>query len=188
MKKQTKRPNIGLCNTVLTTPPIPAPPPPPSHNAYNVTHPGACPFHVSHACIYAWRRELRLLACFARQTKNKKLPAGQTCKKECPVKCKKVPQVKPHVRSKVNQVQCKKNLAFLQHKESYVTNHRPSSRISPTFSFPASDNQVPVCDGRNNWFAFEDGIDVWRDITEPDGKKREPFQDRLEGEAPETAS
>ena len=138
---------------------------------HNVTHPVACPFHVSHACIYVWRGELCVLACFAGKPRTRSFQVQERV--SCQVQKGSTGETTCKKQSESSAVQ--KSLAFLQHKESYVTNHRPSSRISPTFSFPASDHQVPVYDGRSNWFAFEDGIDDWRDITEPDGKKQEPF-------------
>ena len=42
----------------------------------------------------------------------------------------------------------------------------------------------PSYDGRSRWFAFEDAIDDWCDITELDNHKRGPaLRNRLEGEA-----
>ena len=42
----------------------------------------------------------------------------------------------------------------------------------------------PSYDGRSSWFAYEDAIDDWCDITELDGDKRGPaLRNRLEGEA-----
>eukprot|EP00439_Symbiodinium_sp_Y106_P015041 s657_g2.t1 len=42
----------------------------------------------------------------------------------------------------------------------------------------------PSYDGRSSWFAYEDAIDDWCDITELDADKRGPaLRNRLEGEA-----
>ena len=42
----------------------------------------------------------------------------------------------------------------------------------------------PSYDGRSSWFAYEDAIDDWCDITELDAEKRGPaLRNRLEGEA-----
>ena len=42
----------------------------------------------------------------------------------------------------------------------------------------------PSYDGRSSWFAYEDAIDDWCDITELDNDKRGPaLRNRLEGEA-----
>ena len=43
---------------------------------------------------------------------------------------------------------------------------------------------APAYDGRSNFFAFEDAIDDWRDITELEPEKRGPaLRNRLEGGA-----
>ena len=42
----------------------------------------------------------------------------------------------------------------------------------------------PACDGRSSWFAYEDAIDDWVDITELEPEKQGPaLRNRLEGEA-----
>ena len=42
----------------------------------------------------------------------------------------------------------------------------------------------PSYDGRSSWFAYEDAIDDWCDITELEPEKRGPaLRNRLEGEA-----
>ena len=42
----------------------------------------------------------------------------------------------------------------------------------------------PSFDGKTSWFAFEDAIDNWCDITELDDDRRGPaFRNRLEGDA-----
>ena len=43
---------------------------------------------------------------------------------------------------------------------------------------------APAYDGRTSFFAFEDAIDDWCDITELEAEKRGPaLRNRLEGEA-----
>ena len=43
---------------------------------------------------------------------------------------------------------------------------------------------APAYDGRKSFFAFEDAIDDWCDITELEAEKRGPaLRDRLEGDA-----
>ena len=43
---------------------------------------------------------------------------------------------------------------------------------------------APAYDGRTSFFAFEDGMDDWRDITELEAEKRGPaLRNRLEGDA-----
>ena len=43
---------------------------------------------------------------------------------------------------------------------------------------------VPAYDGRTSFFAFEDAIDDWCDITELEAEKRGPaLRNRLEGDA-----
>ena len=43
---------------------------------------------------------------------------------------------------------------------------------------------APAYDGRNSFFAFEDAIDDWCDITDLEPEKRGPaLRNRLEGEA-----
>ena len=43
---------------------------------------------------------------------------------------------------------------------------------------------APAYDGRTSFFAFEDAIDDWCDITEPEAEKRGPaLRNRLEGDA-----
>ena len=42
----------------------------------------------------------------------------------------------------------------------------------------------PAYDGRSSWFAYEDAIDDWVDITELEPEKQGPaLRNRLEGEA-----
>ena len=42
----------------------------------------------------------------------------------------------------------------------------------------------PTFDGRSSWFAYEEAIDDWCDVTELDADKRGPaLRNRLDGEA-----
>ena len=75
---------------------------------------------------------------------------------------------------------------YLQHgNESYVTNHRHLQELQRLSAFQQVTTKVPPSyDGRSSWFAYEDAIDDWCDITELDGDKRGPaLRNRLEGEA-----
>ena len=70
---------------------------------------------------------------------------------------------------------------LLHGSEPYVTNHRHLNLSA----FQQVTTQVPPSyDGRSSWFAYEDAIDDWCDITEVDNEKRGPaLRNRLEGEA-----
>ena len=75
---------------------------------------------------------------------------------------------------------------YLQHgNESCVTNHRHLQELQRLSAFQQVTTKVPPSyDGRSSWFAYEDAIDDWCDITELDGDKRGPaLRNRLEGEA-----
>ena len=69
--------------------------------------------------------------------------------------------------------------------ESCVTNHRHLQELQRLSAFQQVTTKVPPSyDGRSSWFAYEDAIDDWCDITELDGDKRGPaLRNRLEGEA-----
>ena len=69
--------------------------------------------------------------------------------------------------------------------ESFATNHRHLQEIQRLSAFQqVTTKGPPSYDGRSSWFAYEDAIDDWCDITEPDGDKRGPaLRNRLEGEA-----
>ena len=57
-----------------------------------------------------------------------------------------------------------------------------SCTVSQLFS--RSTKVPPSYEGRSSWFAYEDAIDDWCDITELDNDKRGPaLRNRLEGEA-----
>ena len=66
-----------------------------------------------------------------------------------------------------------------------VTNHRHLQELQRLSAFQQVTTKVPPSyDGRSSWFAYEDAIDDWCDITELDGDKRGPaLRNRLEGEA-----
>ena len=74
---------------------------------------------------------------------------------------------------------------LLNGNESYVTNHRHLQELQRLSAFQQVTTKVPPSyDGRSSWFAYEDAIDDWCDITELDGDKRGPaLRNRLEGEA-----
>ena len=74
---------------------------------------------------------------------------------------------------------------LLQGSESYATNHRHLNELHPLSAFQQVTTKVPPSyDGRSSWFAYEDAIDDWRDITELDSDKRGPaLRNRLAGEA-----
>ena len=69
--------------------------------------------------------------------------------------------------------------------ESFATNHRHMQELQRLSAFQQVTTKVPPpYDGRSSWFAYEDAIDDWCDITELDGDKRGPaLRNRLEGEA-----
>ena len=73
----------------------------------------------------------------------------------------------------------------LHGSESYVTNHRHLNELHRLSAFQQVTTKVPPSyDGRSSWFAYEDAIDDWCDITELDNDKRGPaLRNRLEGEA-----
>ena len=70
--------------------------------------------------------------------------------------------------------------------ETYAVNRRhygaPANMIQVTTQVTTKIS--PAYDGRTSWFAFEDAIDDWCDITELDEDKLGPaLRNRLEGEA-----
>ena len=69
--------------------------------------------------------------------------------------------------------------------ESYVTNHRHLQELQRLSAFQQVTTKVPPSyDGRSSWFAYEDAIDDWCDVTELDVDKSGPaLRNRLEGEA-----
>ena len=74
---------------------------------------------------------------------------------------------------------------LLHGSESYATNHRHLHELHRLSAFQQVTTKVPPSyDGRSSWFAYEDAIDDWCDITELDADKRGPaLRSRLEGEA-----
>ena len=74
---------------------------------------------------------------------------------------------------------------LLNGNQSYATNHRHLQELQRLSAFQQVTTKVPPSyDGRSSWFAYEDAIDDWCDITELDGDKRGPaLRNRLEGEA-----
>eukprot|EP00439_Symbiodinium_sp_Y106_P048498 s3751_g6.t1 len=68
---------------------------------------------------------------------------------------------------------------------SYATNHRHLNELHRLSAFQQVTTKVPPSyDGRGSWFAYEEEIDDWCDITELDADKRGPaLRNRLEGEA-----
>ena len=74
---------------------------------------------------------------------------------------------------------------LLHGSEPYVTNHRHLNELHRLSAFQQVTTKVPPSyDGRSSWFAYEDAIDDWCDITELDNEKRGPaLRNRLEGEA-----
>ena len=68
--------------------------------------------------------------------------------------------------------------------ESYLTNHRHLQDLQRLSALQQVTTEVPPSYDGINWFAYEDAIDDWCDITELDGDKRGPaLRNRLEGEA-----
>ncbi|OLP82422.1 hypothetical protein AK812_SmicGene36923 [Symbiodinium microadriaticum] len=64
---------------------------------------------------------------------------------------------------------------LLNGNESYATNHRHFQELQRLSAFQQVTTKVPPSyDGRSSWFAYEDAIDDWCDITELDGDKRGP--------------
>ena len=60
-----------------------------------------------------------------------------------------------------------------QGNESYATNHRHLQELHRLSAFQQVTTKVPPSyDGRGSWFAYEDAIDDWCDITELDDDKR----------------
>ena len=78
-----------------------------------------------------------------------------------------------------------KRIYLQQGNESYATNHRHLQELHRLSAFQQETTKVPPSyDGRGSWFAYEDAIDDWCDITELDSDKRGPaLRNRLEGEA-----
>ena len=74
---------------------------------------------------------------------------------------------------------------LLHGSESYATNHRHLQELHRLSAFQQVTTKVPPSyDGRSSWFAYEDAIDDWCDITELGADKRGPaLRNRLEGEA-----
>ena len=74
---------------------------------------------------------------------------------------------------------------LLHGSESYATNHRHLNELHRLSAFQQVTTKVPPSyDGRGSWFAYEDAIDDWCDITELDADKRGPaLRNRLEGKA-----
>ena len=59
-----------------------------------------------------------------------------------------------------------------QGSESYATNHRHLQELHRLSAFQQVTTKVPPSyDGRGSWFAYEDAIDDWCDITELDNDK-----------------
>ncbi|CAE7037454.1 unnamed protein product, partial [Symbiodinium sp. CCMP2456] len=73
----------------------------------------------------------------------------------------------------------------LRGSESFATNYRHLQELHGLSAFQQVVTKVPPSyDGRGNWFAYEDAIDDWCDITELDNDERGPaLRNRLEGEA-----
>ena len=70
--------------------------------------------------------------------------------------------------------------------ESYAVNrNRHLEELHRLSAFQQVTTKVPPSyDGRSSWFAYEDAIDDWCDITELEGAKQGPaLRNRLEGEA-----
>ena len=70
--------------------------------------------------------------------------------------------------------------------ESFAINQsRTLSELHRLSAFQQVTTKVPPSyDGRSSWFAYEDAIDDWCDITELEPEKRGPaLRNRLEGEA-----
>ncbi|CAE7681264.1 unnamed protein product [Symbiodinium sp. CCMP2456] len=77
---------------------------------------------------------------------------------------------------------------LLHGSDSYATNHRHPQELQRLSAFHQLTTKVPPSyddyDGRGSWFAYEDAIDDWCDITELDNDKRGPaLRNRLEDEA-----
>ena len=69
--------------------------------------------------------------------------------------------------------------------EAYTTQTMSTCDITRmSQSSQVTTKMPPSFDGKTSWFAFEDAIDNWRDITELDDDRRGPaFRNRLEGDA-----
>ena len=68
-----------------------------------------------------------------------------------------------------------KTITFFTAAESYATNHRHLQELHRLSAFQQVTTKVPPSyDGRSSWFAYEDAIDDWCDITELDADKRGP--------------
>eukprot|EP00439_Symbiodinium_sp_Y106_P051909 s4449_g6.t3 len=80
--------------------------------------------------------------------------------------------------------------AYLQQgNESFAMNHRHLNELHRLSAFQQVTTKVPPSyDGRSSWFAYEDAIDDWCDVTGLDNQKRGPaLRNRLEGLTPEAA-
>ena len=69
--------------------------------------------------------------------------------------------------------------------EALAAGNRSLEELQRLSAFQQVTTKVPPSyDGRSSWFAFEDAVDDWCDITELEPEKRGPaLRNRLEGEA-----
>lgn len=70
--------------------------------------------------------------------------------------------------------------------DSFALNHRRPMRThdAPTVFSQITTKIPPSYDGRHSWFAYEEAIDDWADITELEVQKHgAALRNRLEGEA-----
>ena len=71
------------------------------------------------------------------------------------------------------------------HDETHTTQAMSTYDITRMSQFSQVTTEIPPSfDGKTSWFAYEDAIDDWCDITELDDEKRGPaLHYRLEGDA-----
>ena len=72
-----------------------------------------------------------------------------------------------------------------RYDEAHTTQAMSTYDITRMSQFSQVTTKIPPSfDGKTSWFAYEDAIDDWCDITELDDEKRGPaFRNRLEGDA-----
>ena len=76
--------------------------------------------------------------------------------------------------------------AYMEESEVFAVNAaRHLQELQRLSAFQQVTTKVPPAyDGRSSWFAYEDAIDDWVDITELEPEKQGPaLRNRLEGEA-----
>ena len=80
----------------------------------------------------------------------------------------------PHAQGARKEKGSRRSRAAMADK-AYTTQAMSTYDITRMSQFSQAATKVPPSfDGKTSWFAFEDAIDDWRDITELDDEKRGP--------------